>query len=268
MLIDFETMDIRIDGQMKGRTIVNGGVLVADNKFNPIHKKNVIIESIYNLPAKYIVNSFYLERVRQTEGRQDTVFMPKFRHFYFYLRELCEELQVDYDVELWSFNADFDYTAFIWNANYSRFTRDYKFEEFLDDKWFCIQNLASNIVCNTPVYKRYILKRGFATQGGNYPTSAELVYRYITCQDEFIEEHTGLSDCHIELEILKYCKSKKKKMYKTRGSGLWRIANPCTYQQGNKAKGIPYKGHIFHEKATQTLPVGVEHFEYVVGLQL
>lgn len=253
---------------MMCKTIVNGGVLVADSKFKPMLKLNAIIDSIFNLKAKFIVNSFYLERVRQTEGRPDTVYMPKFRHFYFELKRICEHYSIESDVELWSFNADFDYSAFMLNADYSNFKRDKEFEQFLNDKWFCIQNLASHIVCLTPTYKRYILKRGFATQGGNYPTNAELIYRYITCQDSFEEEHTGLSDCFIELEILKYCKQKHKKMHKERGSGLWRIANPNTYQQGNKMKGIPYKGHIFFEKANNLLPPQTEHFQYVVNLEL
>ena len=51
-------------------------------------------------------------------------------------------------------------------------------------------------------YVKFCNKNGFITAKGNVMTKAEVVYRYLTNDIEFSEEHTGLNDCRIEYEIL------------------------------------------------------------------
>ena len=41
---------------------------------------------------------------------------------------------------------------------------------------------------------------------------AEVLYRYISGDNEFIEDHTGLADVLIEKEIFTYCTKQKKAM--------------------------------------------------------
>ena len=43
---------------------------------------------------------------------------------------------------------------------------------------------------------------------------AEVLYKYITGNLDFVESHTGLEDVLIEAQILKYCFAKHKKMRK------------------------------------------------------
>lgn len=54
----------------------------------------------------------------------------------------------------------------------------------------------------TEKYIRYCIDNGYITEKGNIQTKAEVVYRYLTNSPDFTEEHTGLSDCLIEYEIL------------------------------------------------------------------
>jgi hypothetical protein len=42
--------------------------------------------------------------------------------------------------------------------------------------------------------------------------TAEIIYRFISGDENFIEEHKGLDDVLIEKEILAYCYRKHKKM--------------------------------------------------------
>ena len=44
--------------------------------------------------------------------------------------------------------------------------------------------------------------------------TAEILYRYITGDDNFVESHTGLEDVMIEKEIFKACMAKHKPMRK------------------------------------------------------
>lgn len=77
-------------------------------------------------------------------------------------------------------------------------------------------------IIKTKKYKRYCLdnkdikkkvdksyESRFITNSGNLRMTAESIYSFITNQPNFEENHTGLEDIKIELEIFKYCKNKK-----------------------------------------------------------
>jgi hypothetical protein len=49
---------------------------------------------------------------------------------------------------------------------------------------------------------------------GRVRATAEILYRYITLNTDFIEDHTGLEDVLIEKEIFAKCMAQHKKMRK------------------------------------------------------
>ena len=51
-------------------------------------------------------------------------------------------------------------------------------------------------------YNKFCCDNGFVTKSGNIQMSAEVCYRFLTEDVEFVEEHTALADCEIEMEIL------------------------------------------------------------------
>ena len=54
-------------------------------------------------------------------------------------------------------------------------------------------------------YKAFCEEHGYFTDSGNYSTTAETVFRYVTGNTDFIEDHTALSDSEIEGSILLEC---------------------------------------------------------------
>ena len=69
-------------------------------------------------------------------------------------------------------------------------------------EFFCIWNMACTSILNTENYVRFALENGFVSEHDNIQTSAEVAYRYITNKTTFIENHTGLEDVRIEIEIM------------------------------------------------------------------
>ena len=51
-------------------------------------------------------------------------------------------------------------------------------------------------------YIEFCKGHGFMTEKGNVQTKAEVVYKYLTNNLDFEEEHTGLADVLIEYRIL------------------------------------------------------------------
>lgn len=90
-------------------------------------------------------------------------------------------------------------------------------------EFFCIWNMACQVVLNSTNYIKFALQNGFVSEKDNIQTSAEVCYRFLTKQIDFIESHTGLEDVRIEVEIMAKCFSTHKKMDKKINSACWRL---------------------------------------------
>ena len=55
-------------------------------------------------------------------------------------------------------------------------------------------------------------KKGYITKNGQVRLTAEILYQFISGEEDFIEQHQGLEDVLIEKEIFQYCIRQHKKM--------------------------------------------------------
>jgi hypothetical protein len=72
-----------------------------------------------------------------------------------------------------------------------------------------------------PTYHKFCEDNGYLTKHNKPRFTAEIVYRFISKNNDFVESHTGLEDVEIEAQILAYCmrqhKKMNKKLFKERG---------------------------------------------------
>lgn len=127
-----------------------------------------------------------------------------------YIKELCEKWNVK---AIMAHNARFDYKA-------TRITQelltDGKYSSFLPygiELWDTMK-MAQDVIATKKSYIKFCEENGYMT--GHTPSrpqlKAEVLYRYISGNNEFIESHTGLEDVLIEKEIFAYCVKQKKAM--------------------------------------------------------
>ena len=57
---------------------------------------------------------------------------------------------------------------------------------------------------NIPMFARFCEVNGFVTKNNKPQLTAEVLYRWITKDVDFVESHTGLEDVLIEKEIFSY----------------------------------------------------------------
>lgn len=72
--------------------------------------------------------------------------------------------------------------------------------------------MARSIYGKNKTYKRYCQQNGYMTKNNQLRYTAEILYRYLTNDEGFEEEHTALSDVLIEKEIFAACNRAHKKM--------------------------------------------------------
>ena len=123
--------------------------------------------------------------------------------------------------DVWAFNAQFDRDTLNNTINtYSNGYRPFFLPYGLT--WKCIRSAAGDTVCNTRKYAGYCILNGYLTDNNNPRTSAEVIYRYLTGNDDFIEAHMALNDCEIENDILQRVRKRKQK-HSTKPNGqAWR----------------------------------------------
>lgn len=78
--------------------------------------------------------------------------------------------------------------------------------------WWDTMKMAESVICKMPTYKAFCEKNGYKCKNGQLRKTAEILYRFITKDNEFVEEHKALDDVNIERQILAYCVRQHKKM--------------------------------------------------------
>ncbi len=72
-------------------------------------------------------------------------------------------------------------------------------------EWHDTLKMCRELFKGDEVYKAWCFERGFITKNNQPQMTAEVVYKYITGNENFEEAHTGLEDVKIEMEIFIYC---------------------------------------------------------------
>lgn len=179
----------------------NCGYIVADSETGVIYeRKDFIIEQIWhNLPL--FESAYYAEKrpiyISRMKARK--VKMIKFGYM---CREMAKDIK-KYNIEYaFAYNSGFDEKVFNFNCDWFKCINPFDNVEIKD-----IRGYAHKFLINKD-FKTFCEKYELFTDSGNYSTTAETMYKYITNEIDFIEEHTALSDSIIEWGILEKCINK------------------------------------------------------------
>lgn len=127
-----------------------------------------------------------------------------------YIKNLCTKYNVKAII---AHNARFDYIA---TQTTQRYLTKSKYRWFLPygiEIWDSLK-MAQDTICKQKSYIEFCNRHNFLTKFGKPQATAEVLYKYISGNVDYIEEHTGLADVLIEKEITCHCFAQHKKMRK------------------------------------------------------
>ena len=75
-------------------------------------------------------------------------------------------------------------------------------------KFACTLKMAREVFGKDEAYAKFCEEHEYITAYGKPRFTAEILYRYLTNNLDFVESHTGLEDVEIEMEILLACKER------------------------------------------------------------
>lgn len=114
---------------------------------------------------------------------------------------------------------------FAYNVTFDKSALNRLFGERFEDLVLEYCDIVTGILYTKLLTKKYITfckENGYITEKGNIQYKAEIVYRYLMGDFEFIEEHTGLADTLNEYEILLFV-FRSHKMAKFEPCQAWRV---------------------------------------------
>ena len=74
--------------------------------------------------------------------------------------------------------------------------------------------MKAKVIGKQKNYKKFCSENGYMTRNNLPQFKAEVIYKYISGNNDFIESHTGLEDVLIEVQIMSKCFRTHKKMTK------------------------------------------------------
>ena len=131
---------------------------------------------------------------------------------FFDIRKAFAEDVQEYSVkEIYAHNMRFDYGTL---NNTQRWLTKSKYRYFFPYGLEICDTLkmARQVIGKMPTYQKFCKENGYLTKNNQLKFTAEILYRFISKDNDFVENHTGLEDVMIEKEILSYCYKQHKKM--------------------------------------------------------
>lgn len=150
-----------------------------------------------------MANAYFAEKIPQywEDIKNGNRVLKSFRSIERIFRRVCREWQVDTFV---AHNARFDYLALQTTKRYITTSKERFFFPY-GSKFVDTLKLSREVFGKNETYRNFCVTNNYVTNYGQNRYTAEVIYRFLTNCNDFVEEHTGLADCMIEKEIFRYC---------------------------------------------------------------
>lgn len=186
------------------------GWAIVDKRGNVYKTRSYVNADIFLNEKIMMSSSYYADKIPQywEDIKNGTRILTSLYN----IRQTLLNDIAEYEVtQIFAHNMRFDYNVL---NNTQRWETKSKYRYFFPWNMEICDTLkmARDVVAKTPTYKRFCEEHGYLTKNGQVRLTAEILYRYITGDIDFVESHTGLEDVLIEKEILRYCYAKHKKM--------------------------------------------------------
>ena len=215
MVIDTETAPTdkdRTDVCPYNMFVYDVGFAIVD-KYGEVYKTASYVNADIFLNEKELMkSSYYADKI--PKYWEDIKNGKRILTSWYNIRRTVLETIKEYNVTLvFAHNMRFDYGA---TNNTQRWLSKSKYRYFFPYGVTICDTLkmSRQVIATMPTYKRYCENNEYLTKAGQPRLTAEIIYRFITGDENFKESHTGLEDVLIEKEILKYCYAKHQKMIK------------------------------------------------------
>ena len=189
------------------------GWQVVDKKGKVYRTRSFVVAEIF-LDKELMKGAYYADKIPQywkdiKSGKRILTSFRKIRWIF-----TCDRKEFNCQT-VFAHNAYFDYNAL---NNTIRLLTGSKYRYFMPYcvEWWDTLKMSRDVFSKSPMYSVYCQKNGYLTahKVPQNRLTAEILWRYISGNPDFLESHTGLEDVQIETKILVHCLKTHKKIRK------------------------------------------------------
>ena len=208
-MIDNETLFLMLDCETTNTIddpfAYDVGFAVVKATGEVLEAHSYVVADIF-LDKDLMASAYFADKIPQywEDIKSGKRILRRFKTIKFILRDVVAQYGIRYVV---AHNASFDYRS----LNYTqRLLTSSKYRYFLPwgmEIWDTLK-MARECLGKNEQYRQFCLGNGYTYGKEEKPQlrfTAEIVYRFLTGNLDFIEEHTGLEDVLIEKDILAFC---------------------------------------------------------------
>ena len=197
------------------------GFAICDRMGNIAEERSYVVAETFLDMKDTMKSAYFAEKIPQywEDIKNGT---RKIKSIYKIRREV-KDLMNKYNVKkVGAYNMGFDKRAL---NNVMRYTTKSFCRWFFPfgTEFFCIWHLATQTLLQQKAFFKMAEKNDWFSEKGNLLTNAEVTYNYIKKMSDFKEEHKGLEDVRIEIEIMAHCFRQHKKMNTNINTSCWRL---------------------------------------------
>lgn len=216
----------------------NIGYVIANTETKKVLlRKEFVVEQVWK-NQELFCSAYYADKRPIYVGRMRnrSIRMDKFGYI---TQEMIRDFRA-YEVEqAYAYNSAFDEKVFAFNCEWFKVINPFDLLPVFD-----IRAFAHEFICETSEYQDFCEIHKLFTDKGNYASTAESLFRFISNNTDFVEEHTALADSEIEADILFECVARGAEFggnYKTKQSIERLIEKTLTIVQDGTEHSYTYK---------------------------
>lgn len=178
------------------------GFAVVDREGAIYETHSFVVAEVF-LNEELMASAYFIEKVPQywKDIKNGTRKLAKFNT----IRKVLAETMKKYNTNIViAHNARFDYRS---TAKTQRYLTKSKYRYFLPygtEVWDTLK-MAREVLKNDVAYDNFCYDNNYVTKRGCKRFTAEILYRFFTGDNDFVESHTGLEDVTIEKVIFAEC---------------------------------------------------------------
>lgn len=201
--MNYIVFDCETANTMDDPMVYDLGWSVIDENFNVLVERSFVNADVFIEEKELMKEAYFADKIPQyvAEIADGTRELRRFSTIRKAFADDCKNFCV---TEIYAHNARFDYKALQTTQRYltkSKYRWFFPFGvEICDTLKMARQTFGKNVE-----YRQFCLDNGFITKNNQLRMTAEILYRFITKDLTFEEEHTGLADVRIEREIFRHC---------------------------------------------------------------
>lgn len=173
-----------------------GYVIVDAESQEVLLSRDYVVEQVWHNPMLFST-AYYADKrpIYVKAMRQRKTIMDKFGYI---CQQMIRDIKAFEVSSAYAFNSSFDERVFEFNCDWFKCINPFDTLPIFDIRGYAHHFICDGVYCDwCETYQRF-------SESGNYSTTAENVYQYVSNNTEFVEEHTALADSEIEAEILFY----------------------------------------------------------------